>query len=73
MWLLCISLIQYEEEHGVIKKPVNENLEDIQVVVLGSQVDWGPLHFVLLVHNLGNQEGHLKMCNDKNHPEKMLI
>ena len=32
--------------------PLYENLEDIQVIVLGRQVDWGPSRPVLFVHNL---------------------
>ena len=37
-------------------KPLEKDLEDIQVVVFGGQVDWGPLHLVLLVHDLGEGE-----------------
>ena len=37
-------------------KPLEKDLEDIQVVVLGRQVDRGPLHLVLLVHDLGEGE-----------------
>ena len=36
--------------------PLYENLENIQVIVLGRQVDWGPSRPVLLVHDL--QKAH---------------
>ena len=44
------------EEININKKPLKKDLEDVEVVVLGRQVDRGPLHLVLLVHDLGEGE-----------------
>ena len=38
-----------------LSTPLDENLNNLQVVVLGRQEEWGSLHFVLLVHNLSDQ------------------
>ena len=38
-----------------LSTPLDENLNNLQVVVLGRQEKWSSLHLVLLVHNLTDQ------------------
>ena len=38
-----------------LSTPSDENLNNLQVVVLGRQEEWRSLHLVLLVHNLTDQ------------------
>ena len=38
-----------------LSTPLDENLNNLQVVVLGRQEKWSSLHLVLLVHNLSDQ------------------
>ena len=38
-----------------LSTPSDEDLNNLQMVVLGRQEEWSSLHLVLLVHNLSDQ------------------